>query len=78
MSVHLRGRVHHGRIVIDEPVELPEGSEVEVAIVGAPDDLTDEERARLHAALDAAEEEEARGDLVDAAEVLSQLKRDRG
>jgi hypothetical protein len=48
--VPLRARVKNGRLVLDEPTALPEGTEVELAL---PDELDDDERARLHAALDA-------------------------
>lgn len=30
MSVHVRARVRNGRLVVDEPVNLPEGTEVEL------------------------------------------------
>lgn len=51
----VRARVKNGRLVVDEPTDLPEGTEVELASVD--DELDDEERARLHAALDAADDE---------------------
>jgi plasmid stabilization system protein ParE len=41
--------------VLDEPTDLPEGTEVELAFVD--DDLDNEDRARLHVALDAADDE---------------------
>jgi hypothetical protein len=28
----LRGHVENGRIVVDEPVDLPDGTEVEIAV----------------------------------------------
>lgn len=30
MNVHVRARVRNGRLVVDEPVDLPEGTEVEL------------------------------------------------
>src|SRR5260370_9225957 len=51
----VRARVKNGRLVLDEPTDLPEGSEVELEAVG--DDLDQEDRALMHAALDAADDE---------------------
>ena len=54
MSPNIRARVVHGRLELQEPVELPEGAEVELAVIDMDDDLDDAERVRLHAVLDAA------------------------
>ena len=61
LKAHVRG----GRLVLDEPTNLPEGAEVRVALVDS-DDLNDAERAELHAAILAAEKE------LDAGPVLSE------
>jgi hypothetical protein len=47
----LRARVRNGRLVMDEPTDLEEGTELELAIAGDADELDEEERARLHSAL---------------------------
>lgn len=52
LKTHVRG----GRLVLDEPTNLPEGAEVRVAIVDG-DELDDQERAKLDAAIMAAEAE---------------------
>lgn len=44
----LRARVKNGRLVLDEPTELPEGAEVEFVPANDIDDLEPDERARLH------------------------------
>ncbi|HEY6459160.1 MAG TPA: hypothetical protein VIY73_03385 [Polyangiaceae bacterium] len=54
----LKAQVHNGRLVLDEPTDLPEGEVVYLqpldAIVPAHgDDLDDVERAALHRELDA-------------------------
>jgi hypothetical protein len=46
----LKAHVHNGRLVLDEPTDLPEGSEVELMAVD--DDFDPEERARLLQAID--------------------------
>lgn len=47
----LKAHVRNGRIVLDDPTNLPEGCELTVVITAGNDDLDDEERARLHASL---------------------------
>ena len=72
----LKARVRHGRILVDEPTELPEGAVVDLVGVAGDtldgrDDLDDEERAALHAALDEGIAQDEAGDTVDADEVLA-------
>ncbi len=70
----IRARVKQGRLVTEERVDLPEGTEVKLAIVDAPDDLDDEERARLHRALEEGMAEVDAGRSSDAVEVLARLR----
>ena len=49
----LRARVEKGRLVLDEPTTLPEGTVVDLVADDEDDDLTDEERHALHEALSA-------------------------
>lgn len=67
----MKARVKNGRLVLDEPTELPEGTEVTLTI--ADDDMDDEERARLHAALERSMAQAKAGKLVDADEVIARL-----
>jgi hypothetical protein len=75
MSMTLRARVENGRLVLNEPTDLPEGSEVELAVVDGGDELDDGDRARLHAALEASEKEFRAGLGVPASEVIAELRR---
>ena len=68
----LRARVHNGRLVLDEPTDLPEGAEVSLAVVD-DDEMTDEERARLHAALERSMAQAKAGKLIEADEVIGKL-----
>ncbi len=61
-------QVKNGRLVLDEPTDLPDGAEVEVLVID--DELTVEERAELHASLDRALEDSQAGRWVDAEEYL--------
>jgi hypothetical protein len=73
MQLALKIRVEGGRIKVDEPTNLPDGSEVELVIVGG-DDLDDEERAALHQALDEAEDDIDAGRVVSEEEVWTTLR----
>ena len=41
----LRARVENGKLVADAPAGLPEGSEVDLCVVDAGDEMDDEELA---------------------------------
>jgi hypothetical protein len=69
----LRARVTNGRLVLDEPTSLPEGTEVELALV--EDELDDPERARLHEALDAADDELRAGKWLPGQQLIAALRR---
>jgi hypothetical protein len=70
----LKARVQGGRLVVDEPTDLPEGTEVPLLPLDPGDWLDDEDRAALHRALQASEEDMQRGDVFDADEVLAELR----
>jgi hypothetical protein len=69
----VRARVKNGRLVLDEPTDLPEGTEVELASID--DELEDEDRARLHAALDAADDELRAGKGIPGERIVAALRR---
>ncbi|HEY2406936.1 MAG TPA: hypothetical protein VGI10_13090 [Polyangiaceae bacterium] len=47
----LKAHVENGRIVVDEPTNLPDGAKLKIVIAEGGDDLDDEERERLHASI---------------------------
>ncbi|MDQ2645519.1 MAG: hypothetical protein M3020_17005 [Myxococcota bacterium] len=73
----LKAHVRDGHFVIDEPTDLPEGTEVELQLV-APEDLwagmDQEERAELDEEIEAGYRDLENGDVVDAREFLAQLR----
>jgi hypothetical protein len=73
--IRLKGLVRGGRLVVDEPTDLPEGSEVELISADSWDELDDAEREELHASLIASEDDVREGRLVDAEDLLSRLRR---
>jgi hypothetical protein len=72
--VTIKARVHDGRLVLDEPTTLPEGTEVELLPLDPGDWLDDADRAALHAALKESDIDVSDGRLVDATEVLRELR----
>jgi hypothetical protein len=72
--ITIKARVRAGRLVVDEPTTLPEGTELELLPLGPGDWLDDADRAALHAALAQSQDDVAAGRLIDAAEVLQRLR----
>jgi len=74
MQQPLRARVRHGRIVLDEPTDLPEGTELELVLADSGDDLDDEDRAALHRELDLAMDDVDAGRVVGEDDVRAMLR----
>jgi len=75
----LKAHVHNGRLVLDEPTDLPEGEVVELVplvdvLADGSDELDDEERAALHRELKASVAVARAGTLIDATDVLAELR----
>jgi hypothetical protein len=70
----IRARVRAGRLVVDEPTELPEGTEVQLLSLDPGDWLDDADRAALHEALQASSADIAAGRLTDAEQILWELR----
>ena len=69
----------NGRLVLDEPTELPEGEVVELVplddvLANGGDYLDDEERARLNQSIERGLEDVKAGRTVDARKVLDDLR----
>jgi hypothetical protein len=70
----IKARVREGRLVVDEPTGLPDGTEIELLPLDPGDWLDETDRAALHEALRQAEADVAAGRLVDVEEVLRELR----
>lgn len=70
----LKAHVHLGRLVIDEPVDLPEGTVMYLVPFDPGDELDEADRALLQDALQASADDAAAGRLVDAEDVLAELR----
>jgi hypothetical protein len=74
----LKAQVRNGRLVLDEPTDLPEGKVIELLPLDEDDqdlaDLAPAERAALLAELRVAIAQEKAGQVVDADEVLAEIR----
>ena len=60
--------------MIDDEGELPEGAEVEIAVVGDDDEMTPEERTELMASIERGLQEVERGETISADELMRRLR----
>jgi hypothetical protein len=70
----IKARVSAGRLVVDEPTDLPDGAELELLPLDPGDWLSDADRAALHEALRQSDADVAGGRMVDASEILRTLR----
>jgi hypothetical protein len=70
----IKARVRAGRLIVDEPTDLPEGTELELLPLDPGDWLDEADRAALHAALRESDADVAGGRLVDAEVVLREIR----
>lgn len=75
----LKARVRGGRLVLDEPTELPEGEVVELVpldevLANGGDYLDHEERERLHQSIDRGFADVRAGRTAEASEVIAKLR----
>ena len=69
----MAGRVRGGRLLLDEPVDLPEGTEVELVPADEGEGLDDADRARLHEALRRSADQFRAGQRTSAKKVLAEI-----
>ena len=72
----LKAHIENGRVVVDDSVDLPDGTavEVELRVLDEDEDELDEaERQRLHQALDQAIDSMRAGRTVDADEAIRRV-----
>ena len=73
--MRLRARVENGRLQLDAPTELPDGTEVDLVADDEGDDLTDHEREALHEALLKSAASAQAGNLRPASAIIEELRR---
>ncbi len=70
----LRARVANGRIILDEPTSLPEGTVIDLVADDEGDDLGVEDRQALHDAIARAWESAKNGHLRPASDMIADLR----
>jgi len=70
----LRARVEKGRLVLDEPTTLPDGTVLDLVLDDEGDDLTDADREALHGALTRSLESLEKGDIRPASATIDELR----
>lgn len=73
MSASLRATMNNGRIVVDEPTDLPEGTEPDF-VAADEDSLDAEEQGRLQRALEGAFDELRAGSGVPGNKIIAALR----
>jgi hypothetical protein len=76
----VRAHVRKGRLVVDEPTDLPDGAEVTLELVEdvLASELEPEERERLEASIETARAQAERGEGIDGAAFIARLRAGRG
>ena len=69
----LKAHVKNGRLVLDEPTNLPEGEVVELLPADTAD-MDDLDRAALNESLAVSIDQMRKGQLIDGDEVLARLR----
>jgi hypothetical protein len=70
----LRARVQNGRLRLDQPTGLPEGTELDLVIDDEGDDLTEHERQALHETLSRSWTSAQAGKLRPATAIISERR----
>jgi len=71
----LRARVQNGRLRLDQPTGLPEGTELDLVIDDEGDDLTEQERQALHETLARSWSSAQEGKVRPAGAIIDELRR---
>ena len=73
----IRARVRNGRLVVDEPTDLPEGTVLDLVVDDEGDDMDDTEREALNASIALALDAVRAGKFRPAADVVAELRAKR-
>ena len=69
----IKAHVRSGRIIVDEPTDLPEGAELDLVVVGN-DDLDEVDHQALMDSLDRALDDEDADRIVNVDEFLEEVR----
>jgi hypothetical protein len=71
----LRARVRNGRVLVDEPTDLPDGAKVELLVLDAAADTDEQEEAALEQSIERGLRQADGHQVVSVDEVLERLRR---
>lgn len=71
---HLRARVKDGRLILDEPTSLPDGTTLDLVLDDEGDDLTPQERKVMDDAIAKAWASAKAGKLRPADQLIAELR----
>ena len=74
----VRASVRNGRLIVDEPTDLPEGTVIDLVIDDEGDDLDEAQREALAAAITRSLEQARAGQSAPADAILATLRSRRG
>ena len=70
----VRAIVHNGRLTVEQPIDLPDGTVLDLVIDDEGDQLDDLEREALNAAIARSLSESAEGHTAPAEEIINKLR----
>ena len=71
----LHAHVRNGRVVVDEPTDLPDGANVELLVLDAAPDMDERERTASEESMNRGVAQADRGELYSVDDVLACLRR---
>lgn len=74
---HLRAHVENGRLVLNEPTSLPDGTVLDLVMDDGGDEMNEEEREALDRVLLTSFESAKAGELRPASDLLEDLRHQR-
>lgn len=74
---HLRAHVENGRLVLNEPASLPDGTVLDLVMDDGGDEMNEEEREALDRVLLTSFESAKAGELRPASDLLEDLRHQR-
>ena len=76
-NMGVRATVRNGRLTVDQPVDLPEGTMLDLVIDDEGDQLDERDRVALNAAISRSLREPAEGRTAPAEEIIQKLRERR-
>jgi hypothetical protein len=76
-EMSVRATVRNGRLIVDQPTELPDGTVLDLVVDDEGDDLDPREREAINRAISRSLEQAAQGRTAPAQDILEKLRASR-